>query len=203
MAGMGAALDSYMAGVLSAVHTSMPAGVVKYDQGKHRATVKPSVRMLMDNGIQVEIPELMDVPVIFPSSQFFDMEFPIDKGDMVLLVFQEQDISGWKKGDALSTPATPSRFSLDAAVAIPGLFARPVKGKARIVVGKDGVVTWEATRMVFNEQVIFNKGAISRDDIYIGQGLGPGVSVLQHVHPTNVGPSGAPTPSTPIPPEEQ
>ena len=33
---MAAALDAYMAGAFSSVHTSIPASVVKYDEGKHR-----------------------------------------------------------------------------------------------------------------------------------------------------------------------
>ena len=134
---MAAALDTYMTGAFSSVHTSIPATVVKYDEGSHRAQVKPSVRMLMDNGIQIELPELMDVPVVFPSGKFFDLEFPLDKGDGVLLLFAEQDISSWKKGDSPAVPATASRFNLDAAIAIPGCSPKPSKGKARISIDKD------------------------------------------------------------------
>ena len=64
---MAAALDTYMTGAFSSVHTSIPATVVKYDEGSHRAQVKPSVRMLMDNGIQIELPiriDLLQVPRI-------------------------------------------------------------------------------------------------------------------------------------------
>ena len=198
---MSAALDAYLASALSSVHTSLPGRVVKYDAGKHRATVQPSIRMLMDNGVQVELPELLDVPVIFPSSQFFDLDFPLDKGDGVLLVFQEQDISSWKDGKDMSTPATASRFSLDCAIAIPGCFPSLEKGKARISVDKDGVITWTARKFVWNGQTVFKGDVIARTDIFVGEGVGPGVSVKQHLHPTPVGPSSAPTPATPIPPE--
>ena len=142
-------LDAYFANALSGVHTSLVATVTAYDEKTHRATVKPSVRMLMDNGIQIELPELVDVPVVFPSSKAFDMEFPLDKGDGVLLVFQEQDVSAWKNGDRNAAPSVSSRFGLDAAIAIPGCFPKPTKGKARIVVDSDGVITWEAKKIVF------------------------------------------------------
>lgn len=198
---LSSALDAYMASALSAVHTSLPGRVVKYDAGSHRATVQPSIRMLMDNGVQVELPELLDVPVIFPSSQFFDLDFPLDKGDGVLLVFQEQDISSWKDGKDMSTPATASRFSLDCAIAIPGCFPSLEKGKARISVDKDGVITWTARKFVWDGQTVFKGDVIARTDIFVGEGVGPGVSVKQHLHPTPVGPSSAPTPATPIPPE--
>ena len=74
MASMQSAMDLFLSSAMYAVHTSLPARVEKYDAGKHTATVKPAVNMLMDNGVQIEIPSLMEVPVVFPASKFFDME---------------------------------------------------------------------------------------------------------------------------------
>lgn len=199
---MAAALDAYMTGAFSSVHTSIPATVVKYDEGTHRAQVKPSVRMLMDNGVQIELPELMDVPVVFPSGKFFDLDFPLDKNDGVLLLFSEQDISSWKKGDSPAVPATASRFNLDSAIAIPGCSPKPSKGKARISIDKDGVITWTAKKFVFDGQVIAKGDIIARGDVFCGpEPAGPGVSLSQHIHPTAVGPTSPATPA-PIPPEE-
>lgn len=201
MASMQSAMDLFLSSAMYAVHTSLPARVEKYDAGKHTATVKPAVNMLMDNGVQIEIPSLMEVPVVFPASKFFDMEFPLDEGDGVLLLFQESDISTWKNGDFPAIPAVASRFNLDSAVAIPGLVPSPSKGKARITVDKNGVITWTAKKIVYNAQVVFKKPVLARDDIYVGpEPAGPGVSVKNHVHPTAVGPTSQATP-TPIPPE--
>lgn len=202
MSSMQSALDSYMSTALASVHTALPATVVKYDEGKHRAQVKPSVRSLMENGVQIELPELLDVPVIFPASKAFDLEFPLDKDDGVLLIFQELDISEWKSGESTPIAATASRFNLDAAVAIPGLFSKPSEGKARITATKDGTLTWTAKKIVFKGQMIFEDDVIARKDVYVGVGVGPGVSMTQHIHPTAAGPTSPPTPATPIPPEE-
>ena len=202
MSSMQAALDAYMASALSSVHTALPGKVVSYDEGKHRAKVKPATRMLIDNGVQIELPELLDVPVIFPSAKSFDLEFPLDKDDGVLLIFQELDISEWKSGERTPTAITSSRFNLDAAVAIPGLFSKPTEGKARITATKDGTLTWTAKKIVFKGQMVFEDDVIARKDVYVGVGVGPGVSMTQHIHPTAVGPTSPPTPSTPIPPEE-
>lgn len=128
---MQSALDAYMNSALTSVHTSLPGEVISYDEETHRAKVKPKVDMLMDNGVKIEVPELMDVPVVFPSSKTFDLEFPLDKGDGVLLVFQESDISEWKLGKSKPVATTSSRFNLDAAVAIPGLFSKPVGGNVK------------------------------------------------------------------------
>lgn len=199
---LSAALDSYMSGVFSSVHTSLPAVVVSYDNSKHRAKVKPSVQMLMDNGVQIELPELMEVPVVFPSGKYFDLEFPLEKDDGVLLIFAEQDISTWKKGDSPATPATSSRFNLDHAIAIPGLFSSPVKGRARISVDKSGVITWTAKKFVFDGQLVATGDIIARGDVYAGPApVGPGSSLLTHTHSSAVGPTTMPNP-TPIIPEK-
>ena len=200
--GMSQALDSYFEQAMTGVHTSLPGEVVDYNETSHRAKVKPSVLMLMGNGIQIELPELLEVPVLFPSAKSFDLEFPLEKGDKVMLVFQEQDISSWKKGDKDPYSETASRFSLDSAIAVPGLFPEPQKGKARICVDKNGVITWSAKKIVFDGQLVVHKDLIVRGDVFVGDGVGPGVSMKQHVHPTAVGPSSDPTPATPIPPEE-
>ena len=200
--GMSQALDSYFENAMLGVHTALPAVVVKYDEKTHRAQVKPSVPLLMANGVQVELPELLDVPVMFPAAASFDLEFPLDKDDPVMLVFQEQDIAAWKAGDKAPKSAAASRFNLDGAIALPGMFSRPAKGKARIYVDKNGVLTWEAHKIVFKGQMVFEDDVIARKDVYVGVGVGPGVSVSQHIHPTAVGPTSPPTPATPIPPEE-
>ena len=201
--GMSQALDSYFEQAMMGVHTSLPAVVVKYDNEKHRAQVKPAVRLLMSNGIQIELPELMDVPVMFPSAKSFDLEFPLEKDDGVMLIFQEQEISAWKEEEKQAVSATASRFSLDSAVAVPGLFAKPKEGRARLYIDKDGVLHLKAKKIVFAGQLVFHNDLIVRGDVFVGAGTGPGFSALKHIHPTSAGPSSPYTPNVPIPPEEK
>lgn len=196
-----AALDAYMAAWSGSVHTAMPAKVSEYDEKTHRAKVVPTIRHLMDNGMQIELPELVDVPVVFPSAASFDLEFPLDKGDPVLLIFAETDIASWKTGADPATPDTASRFSLDASVAIPGLSPNPVQGRARITIDKNGVITWTAKKFIFDGQVVATGDIIARGDVFAGPApTGPGVSLSQHIHPTAMGPTSPATPA-PIPPE--
>lgn len=200
--GMGPALDTYFENAMLSVHTTLPGEVVKYDAEKHRAQVKPVLNLLMSNGVQIELPELLDVPVMFPSAASFDLEFPLDKGDPVMLVFQEQDISAWKAGDKGAKGTTSSRFNLDAAVALPGLYSAPTKGKARIYVDEKGVLHWQAKKIVFDGQLVVHNDLIVRGDVFVGVGTGPGFSALKHIHPSGAGPTSQPTPNTPIPAEE-
>ena len=199
---MSAALDAYMSAWQTGVHTSIPGTVSSYDAGTHRAKVIPSVRLLMDNGLKIELPELLDVPVIFPAAKSFDLEFPLDKGDGVLLLFAESDIASWKKGADPATPDSPSRFSLDASVAIPGLVSKPIKGSARIFIDGEGILHWQAKKIIFDGQLVATGDVLVRGDVFVGPApVGPGVSLKNHIHPTAVGPTSPATPA-PIPPEE-
>src|SRR5690554_2913723 len=92
---MASALSAYMANLLGVIHTALPAKIVSYDSKTHLAEVVPTVRMAMDNGVELELPKLKKVPVIFPSTRAFDIEFPVSKDDEVLLIFSEADLSAW------------------------------------------------------------------------------------------------------------
>lgn len=50
--------------------------------------------------------------------------------------------------------------------------------------------------------MVFEDDVIVRKDVYVGEGVGPGVSLKNHTHVTPAGSSDAPSPLSPIPPEE-
>lgn len=197
------ALSSVIHQALSEVHTSIPGRVEEYDEKTHQATVRPTVRLMQDNGVELEIPPLMKVPVLFPASGAFDIEFPIAKGDAVLILFSEADTSEWvnSDGEGIVSPATSSRFGLNSAVAIPGLRPSRSEGNVRLYVNNDGVLTIKAKKIVFDGQVVATGDMIARGDVFVGPApAGPGVSLKTHIHPTAVGPTSQATPA-PIPPE--
>lgn len=200
---LASALSAYISNVLGVVHTAMPAKIVSYDASKHLAVVVPTVRIAMDNGVELELPQLSRVPVLFPSTGAFDIEFPVAPDDEVLLIFSETDLSAWidSQGTEVVSPNTPSRFGLNSAIAIPGLRPSRQEGSARLSVSEDGVLTIHAKKIVMDGQVVASGDLIARGDIFAGPApTGPGVSLTNHVHPTAVGPSSPATP-TPIPPE--
>lgn len=198
------AINNAISNYLSGVHTSIPAKVVSYDSKTHLATVLPTVRVMADNGVEYEIPQLERVPVIFPAAGAFDIEFPIAKDDAVLLIFCEADISAWVQGNGtgIVSPGTSARFGLNNAVALPGLLPTKKEGSVRLFIDDKGVLTLQAKKIVLDGQVIGTGDMIARGDVFAGPApTGPGVSLTQHLHPTPTGPSSAPAPPTPIPPE--
>jgi hypothetical protein len=88
MSSLNATLHNFFNAAMEGVHTSLPGNIVSYDADTHRATIQPTIRLLRDNGVEIEIPELLDVPVIFPSSASFDIDFPLEKAMEFYYCFQ-------------------------------------------------------------------------------------------------------------------
>lgn len=199
------AVSQYFSQALTSVHTAIPAKVVSADPEAGTISAIPTIRLPMENGVEVECPELRDIPVIYPQCAAFDLKFPMAKDDLVLLVFLEVESSVWRGSDG-STPSSPldtSRFQLGNAVAIPGLYPKPKKGTCTLEVDDQGHITFTASQINFDGQVVFKGDVIAETDVYVGAPGTSGISMLQHIHPTAVGPTSPATPGmTPIPPEK-
>jgi hypothetical protein len=107
---------------LSGVNTSMPGVVVSYNAGTGRAAVRPSLPKQLADGRSLPAPEIVEVPVIWPTAGGATMTMPIRPGDPVLLHFAQRSTEGWLSGDN-SAPDDPRMHDLTDAFASPGLTA--------------------------------------------------------------------------------
>lgn len=84
-------------GRLLDVRTSIPGEIVSYNASARTATVRPGVRIQAvdsDSAPEVDtIPDLENVPVLFPSCAAFEIVFPLAAGDPVRIEFSEEDDS--------------------------------------------------------------------------------------------------------------
>jgi len=112
---------------LQELHTALPAKVEKFDADTQKVDAKPLLKrnVQLDDGTELveELPVITDVPVVFPRSGKFFFTFPIEKGDHVLLVFNERSIDDFMElaGDD-TDPADFRMHHLADAVAFPGFF---------------------------------------------------------------------------------
>lgn len=130
---------------LADVHTAIPARVVKYDVTRQMVSVQPVIKVAHiteDDKRAVEsLPQIVNVPVQFPSGGGYRITFPMKEGDTGLVLFSEASLDIWlsKGGDV--DPADDRRFSLADAVFVPGVrdFAHALKSAAddRMTMGKD------------------------------------------------------------------
>ena len=109
--------------LLSAVHTSLPGRIEKYDYKKQQAEVKPLVKKKFIDGEVMELPVLVNVPVVFPRTKKSGITFPLATGDGVLLIFAERSLERWYSTGEDSEPGDRRKFDMSDAIAIPGCFS--------------------------------------------------------------------------------
>jgi len=103
------------------IFTMMPGLIVSYDAAKRRATVQLAIDRLKTDGTRMELPALVDVPTLFPSSKKFSIQFPLEKDDPVMVCFSSRDLSAFKVSYAQSAPQrSGGLFQIKDGVAIPG-----------------------------------------------------------------------------------
>jgi hypothetical protein len=126
------------------VHTAMIAKVESYDAHKQQVNVLPvlkrRIKDIQGQWVNEQLPMLCDVPVLFPRAGGYFISFPIQPDDFVQLVFNESSIDEWLLGGGSSLDS-PDRFTLQGAVAIPGVYPEynPLNGahENNFVAGKD------------------------------------------------------------------
>lgn len=127
---LGASVDGRMADV----HVAIPGRVETYDAALQKASVQPLVMRAHegeDGGrVAQKLPVIPEVPVLFPGGGDFMVTFPIQRGDVVLLVFSEASLDKFLVRDGIVDPQDDRRHNISDAIAIPGLrnFKSPRSG---------------------------------------------------------------------------
>jgi hypothetical protein len=117
-------LDSFVRSRLERVHTALPGEIVSYDgHSERKAEVKPRITFVNQSGVEVALPSIKNVPVIFPSSGSSDLLFPLGAGDGCIILFSEGSLGNFLKSTRVVKPESEDRFSLTDAICIPGLWS--------------------------------------------------------------------------------
>lgn len=128
----------------------IPCIVQSYNSENNTVECQPAVRERIineDGTIQyVQLPLLINVPVVFPGSANFDIKFPLSKNDECLVFFSDLSIDNfWQKG-SVQNPVEVRRHDLSDGMAIPCMMSMPrrkVTPKASIVVDGNGEITFK------------------------------------------------------------
>ena len=128
----------------------IPCIIQSYDSVNNTVECQPAVRERIineDGTIQyVQLPLLINVPVVFPGSANFDIKFPLSKNDECLVFFSDLSIDNfWQKG-SVQNPVEVRRHDLSDGMAIPCMMSMPrrkVTPKVSIVVDGNGEITFK------------------------------------------------------------
>jgi len=165
--------------MLKNIYTCLPANIKTYDASTKRAVVEISLNLVTTNDEELPYPAIAEVPVIFPASSQYIIQFPLVEGDNVLVLFSQRGLSQFKETYTQSKPDDSGFFSLKDAVAIPGfgslsntpaqsdaLTVQTVDGSTFMAL-KPGQITLTATKVVINGDLTINGLTQANDDITV------------------------------------
>lgn len=111
-------------GRLKSLWTAIPGIVQSVDRDKRTCEVQPAIQGLV--GLQdgttkyVDLPLLVDVPIIMPSAGGFTLSLPIKSGDEVLVIFASRCIDSWWQSGGVGVPMELRMHDLSDGFAVPG-----------------------------------------------------------------------------------
>jgi hypothetical protein len=167
---------------LSNTWTAMPGIVTGVDLDSQTLSVQPAIQgvLLKEDGFSqnVNLPLLVDVPIVWPRAGGFAITFPVKVGDEVLVIFASRCIDSWWQSGGVGAPIENRMHDLSDAFAILAPTSQPKKlqsvstnsvqirnvaatsfieiaddGKIRIV--SDSEINFEAPTIVMNGQTLF------------------------------------------------
>jgi hypothetical protein len=125
------ALRVAMQGHQSRIWTALPGILQSFNAGAMTCTAQPSVqgrvKQLDGSFKDMNLPVLLDCPVLFPSGGGFSLTFPLAQGDEGLVVFSSRCIDAWWASGGIQKQALPRMHDLSDGFFIPGCFSQPRK----------------------------------------------------------------------------
>lgn len=132
-ADMNAVLMALMDSIRSDIRVAIPGTVTAWDSSQQTVTVRPAIREKMtiddDDDSDVEIPLLVDVPVVMPRGGGYGVFFAPKKGDECLVVFADMCIDSWWQSGGVQSQADSRRHDLSDGFAIMGCWSQKNKPK--------------------------------------------------------------------------
>ena len=115
--------DSLKKDIMFKIRCCIPGIIQSYDKVNNTAEIQPSIRepYIDEEGTltYLDLPLLINVPIIFPSSSKFKITFPLEQNDEVLVFFSDLSIDNfWLKGN-VQNPIEFRRHDLSDGIAIP------------------------------------------------------------------------------------
>lgn len=115
------ALENQTRKTVDTIHTACPAMITKVNYETGTVSAKPVMYYKTKLNEIYPYPEIHNIPVMFPqgNTQYAAITFPVCVGDSCLLVFAENSLDYWRRGEITHTNL---KYDLSNAVCIPGLY---------------------------------------------------------------------------------
>ena len=193
--------------ITGGINNCMMGKIEKFDGETMKADVMPLVRVKSKAGELEEVSMLIEVPVSFLKAGPFVIRPPYKEGDIVLVVFADNDIENVLLSGDTSNPNSTRKHSLDDAIVVgsimPYTVTLPGKHLDDLIIAKDDFTT----KIVLKENghIIVQGGKVflGSEDAIEGVPLGDTLKewLDGHTHPEFHGTTGVPTSPSPVPSE--
>lgn len=124
-------LQLMLSGTQAKLWTAMPGVVSEVNLGDQTLSVQPAIQGVITSkdGTQttVNLPLLVDVPIVWPRAGGFSLTFPIQAGDEVLVVFSSRCIDTWWENGGVGVQAEARMHDLSDGFAILAPTSQPKK----------------------------------------------------------------------------
>lgn len=110
--------------IMSAMRVSIPGIIQSFDPDAVTAVVQPAIKGAEkdESGaeVSVNLPLLVDVPVVFPRGGGCTLTFPVSEGDECLVIFADRCIDFWWQSGGVQEPVDGRMHDLSDAFCIVG-----------------------------------------------------------------------------------
>lgn len=189
--------DAHLAqAIVSAMRVSIPGIIQSFDSDAVTAVVQPAIKGAEQDEsgaeVSVNLPLLVDVPVVFPRGGGCTLTFPVKEGDECLVIFADRCIDFWWQSGGIQEPVDGRMHDLSDAFCIVGPQSQAKKiggisttsaqlrtddGSAFIEVSASGAVTITSPQITINGPLQVNGGITST-----GDQVAAGISQTGHTH---------------------
>lgn len=111
------------------LRVAIPGIVQSFDVNAQTVVVQPALKeRIIDqfgNMSMVNLPLLLDVPIVMPRSGGFALTMPVSVGDECLVIFSDMCIDAWWSYGGVHVQAEKRRHDLSDAIAIIGIWSQP------------------------------------------------------------------------------
>lgn len=148
----------------------IPGVIQQYDPKTNTASIQPAIREEIvneDNTVQyINLPILVNVPIIFPSCSIGSIKMLLKQGDECLVLFSDLSIDNFWKYANVQNPIEVRRHDLSDGIAIPCVLSQPntkqfngtgmeiTSGNSKIEIGKDEITFKNSYGSVTLTQII-------------------------------------------------
>lgn len=180
------------------LRVAVPGIIQSFDAIEQTVRVQPAIREMVTGSdyvpVPIELPALLDVPIVLPRAGDYILTLPVQAGDECLVIFADQCMDAWWQNGGVQNPMERRRHDLSDGFAILGTWSQP-RRLAKFSTDTMQLLNHKTgTGITVHEEGITVHGTITvtGDATMQGAVVAGGVDLVGHTHLCPDGQTGGP-----------